>query len=118
MAPGALTLRDIDNLIRQAYASFRFDAFDEVGKKFVHWGKVDFLSPLDVPALGDLLEGPLAARVNERRGRHIGDQVAVEIAESNQIAYQSGAYLLRRTLTVFDRSLPLAESNQAFLVAA
>ena len=63
-------------------------------------------------------ERPAAARVNERHGRHIGDQVAVEIAESNQIAYQSGAYLLRRTLTVFDRSLPLAESNQAFLVAA
>ena len=69
VAPGALTARDIDNLIRQAYASFRFDAFDvEVGKKFVHWGKVDFLSPLDVinhvnlevPALGDLFEGPLA----------------------------------------------------------
>ena len=49
VAPGALTARAIDNLIRQAYASFRFDAFDvEVGKKFVHWGKVDFLSPLDV----------------------------------------------------------------------
>ena len=69
VAPGALTARDIDNLIRQAYASFRFDAFDvEIGKKFVHWGKVDFLSPLDVinhvnlevPALGDLFEGPLA----------------------------------------------------------
>ena len=69
VAPGALTARAIDNLIRQAYASFRFDAFDvEIGKKFVHWGKVDFLSPLDVinhvnlevPALGDLFEGPLA----------------------------------------------------------
>ena len=69
VAPGALALRDVDSLIRQAYASFRFDAFDvEVGKKFVRWGKVDFFSPLDVvnhfdtdvPALGDLLEGPLA----------------------------------------------------------
>ena len=69
VAPGALTARDIDNLIRQAYASFRFDAFDvEVGKKFVHWGKVDFLSPLDVvnhvntevPALVDVFEAPLA----------------------------------------------------------
>ena len=69
VAPGALTARAIDNLIRQAYVSFRFDAFDvEIGKKFVHWGKVDFLSPLDVinhvnlevPALGDLFEGPLA----------------------------------------------------------
>ena len=68
-APGALTLRDLDNLVRQAYASFRFDAFDvEVGKKFVHWGKVDFFSPLDVVnhtnadvlALDDVLEGPLA----------------------------------------------------------
>ncbi len=69
VAPGALTLRDVDNLIRRAYVSFRFGSFDvEVGKKFVHWGKVDFLSPLDVanhidtevPALADLLEGPLA----------------------------------------------------------
>ena len=69
VAPGALTARAIDNLIRQGYVSFRFDAFDvEIGKKFVHWGKVDFLSPLDVinhvnlevPALGDLFEGPLA----------------------------------------------------------
>jgi len=68
-APDALTVRDIDNLIRQAYASFRFDAFDvDIGKKFVHWGKVDFFSPLDVVnhvnadvlSLGDLLEGPLA----------------------------------------------------------
>ena len=69
VAPGALTLRDVDNLVRQAYASFRFDAFDvEIGKKFVHWGKVDFLSPLDVvnhvntevPALVDVFEAPLA----------------------------------------------------------
>ncbi len=69
VAPGALTARDIDNLIRQAYGTFRFDAFDvEVGKKFVRWGKVDFLSPLDVvnhfnaevPALVDVFEGPLA----------------------------------------------------------
>ena len=67
--PGALALRDVDNLVRQAYASFRFDTFDvEVGKKFVRWGKVDFLSPLDVvnhfnaevPALVDVFEGPLA----------------------------------------------------------
>ena len=57
----AVTLRDVDNLVRRAYLSLRFDAFDlEVGKKFVRWGKVDFLSPLDVvnhvnaevPALG------------------------------------------------------------------
>ena len=69
VAPGALTARDIDNLIRQAYGTFRFDAFDvEVGKKFVRWGKVDFLSPLDVvnhfnaevPALVDTFEAPLA----------------------------------------------------------
>ncbi len=69
VAPGALTARDIDNLIRQAYGTFRFDAFDvEVGKKFVRWGKTDFLSPLDVvnhfntevPALVDVFEGPLA----------------------------------------------------------
>ena len=69
VAPGALTARAIDNMIRRAYVSLRFDAFDvEIGKKFVHWGKVDFLSPLDVinhvnlevPALGDLFEGPLA----------------------------------------------------------
>ena len=68
-APDALTVRDLDNLIRQAYLSFRFDAFDvDVGKKFVRWGKVDFFSPLDVVnhtnadvlALDDLLEGPLA----------------------------------------------------------
>ena len=69
VAPGALTLRDLDNLVRQAYGSFRFDYFDvEVGKKFVRWGKVDFLSPLDVvnhfnaevPALVDVFEAPLA----------------------------------------------------------
>ena len=69
VAPGALTLRDLDNLVRQAYGSFRFDAFDvEVGKKFVRWGKADFLSPLDVvnhfnaevPALVDAFEAPLA----------------------------------------------------------
>ena len=68
-APDALTVRDLDNLIRQAYLSFRFDAVDvDIGKKFVHWGKVDFFSPLDVVnhtnadvlALDDLLEGPLA----------------------------------------------------------
>ena len=68
-APDALTVRDLDNLIRQAYLSFRFDAFDvDVGKKFVRWGKVDFFSPLDVVnhtnadvlALDDLLEGSLA----------------------------------------------------------
>ena len=68
-APDALTVRDLDNLIRQAYLSFRFDAFDvDIGKKFVHWGKVDFFSPLDVVnhtnadvlSLGDVLEGPLA----------------------------------------------------------
>ena len=68
-APGGFTVRDIDNLIRRAYVSLRFDAFDlDVGKKFVRWGKVDFLSPLDVinhfnvdaPALVDLFEGPLA----------------------------------------------------------
>ena len=69
VAPGALTLRAVDDMVRQAYASFRFDAFDvEAGKKFVRWGKVDFLSPLDVvnhfntevPALVDVFEGPLA----------------------------------------------------------
>ena len=69
-APDALTLRDIDDLVRRAYLSLRLDAFDiDVGKKFVRWGKVDFFSPLDVVnhvnvagvlALGDLLEGPLA----------------------------------------------------------
>ena len=68
-APDAVTVRDLDNLIRQAYLSFRFDAFDvDVGKKFVRWGKVDFFSPLDVVnhtnadvlALDDLLEGSLA----------------------------------------------------------
>ena len=68
-APGGLTLRDLDNLVRQAYASLRFDAFDiDIGKKFVRWGKVDFFSPLDVVnhtnadvlSLGDLLDGPLA----------------------------------------------------------
>ena len=69
VAPGAVTLGAVDNLVRQAYASFRFDAFDvDVGKKFVRWGKVDFLSPLDVvnhfnsevPALVDAFEAPLA----------------------------------------------------------
>ena len=69
-APDRLTLRGVDDLVRRAYLSFRFDAFDvDLGKKFVRWGKVDFFSPLDVInhadvagalALGDPLEGPLA----------------------------------------------------------
>ena len=69
-APAGLTLRSLDALVRRAYFSLRFDAFDlDLGKKFVRWGKVDFFSPLDVInhadvagalALGDPLEGPLA----------------------------------------------------------
>lgn len=69
-APGSATLRGLDDLVRRAYLSFRFDAFDvDLGKKFVRWGKVDFFSPLDVInhadvagalALGDPLAGPLA----------------------------------------------------------
>ena len=69
-APGSATLRGLDDLVRRAYLSFRFDAFDvDLGKKFVRWGTVDFFSPLNVInhadvagalALGDPLEGPLA----------------------------------------------------------
>ena len=68
-APGGVTLTDLDNFVRQAYVAFRFDAFDlDLGKKFVRWGKVDLLSPLDVVnhgntdllALDDVLDGARA----------------------------------------------------------
>lgn len=56
-------------IVRQAYVTLRTDAFDvDVGLKFVHWGKVDLLSPLDVInhtntatlSLVDAFESPLA----------------------------------------------------------
>ncbi len=56
-------------IVRQAYVTLRTDAFDvDVGQKFVRWGKIDLLSPLDVVnhtntatlGLGDAFESPLA----------------------------------------------------------
>ena len=60
---------DPEFIVRQAYVTLRTDAFDvDIGRKFVHWGKVDLLSPLDVVnhtntatlGLGDAFESPLA----------------------------------------------------------
>ena len=66
---GEVLVIDPEFIVRQAYATVRTDAFDvDVGQKFVHWGKVDLLSPLDVVnhtntatlGLGDAFESPLA----------------------------------------------------------
>ena len=66
---GEVTVIDPEFIVRQAYVTLRTDAFDiDVGQKFVHWGKVDLLSPLDVVnhtntatlGLGDAFESPLA----------------------------------------------------------
>ena len=87
VAPGALTVRDLDNLIRRAFLSVRLDAFDvDVGKKFVRWGKVDFLSPLDVinhanlevPELDDRLERTLADPMLHVTA-YLSDEVSVEL---------------------------------------
>ncbi len=74
-------------IVRQAYVSVHADAFDvEVGQKFVHWGKVDLLSPLDVIhrtntatlALGDAFESPLADPMVHVTG-YLGDALSVEL---------------------------------------
>ena len=66
---GEVVVIDPEFIVRQAYVTLRTDAFDvDVGQKFVHWGKVDLLSPLDVVnhtntatlGLGDAFESPLA----------------------------------------------------------
>ncbi|MDD9986541.1 MAG: hypothetical protein OXQ31_09740 [Spirochaetaceae bacterium] len=66
---GEVVVIDPEFIVRQAYVTLRTDAFDiDVGQKFVHWGKVDLLSPLDVInhtntatlGLGDAFESPLA----------------------------------------------------------
>ena len=66
---GEVTVIDPEFIVRQAYVTLRTDALDiDVGQKFVHWGKVDLLSPLDVVnhtntatlGLGDAFESPLA----------------------------------------------------------
>ena len=66
---GEVTVIDPEFILRQAFVTLRTDAFDvDVGQKFVHWGKVDLLSPLDVVnhtntatlGLGDAFESPLA----------------------------------------------------------
>ena len=66
---GEVTVIDPEFIVRQAYVTLRTDVFDvDVGQKFVHWGKVDLLSPLDVVnhtntatlGLGDAFESPLA----------------------------------------------------------
>ena len=66
---GEVTVIDPEFIVRQAFVTLRTDAFDvDVGQKFVHWGKVDLLSPLDVVnhtntatlGLGDAFESPLA----------------------------------------------------------
>ena len=66
---GEVVVIDPEFFVRQAYVTLRTDAFDvDVGQKFVHWGKIDLLSPLDVVnhtntstlGLGDAFESPLA----------------------------------------------------------
>ena len=66
---GEVVVIDPEFIVRQAYVTLRTDAFDvDVGQKFVHWGKIDLLSPLDVVnhtntatlGLGDAFESPLA----------------------------------------------------------
>ena len=66
---GEMTVIDPEFIVRQAYVTLRTDAFDvDAGQKFVHWGKIDLLSPLDVVnhtntstlGLGDAFESPLA----------------------------------------------------------
>lgn len=66
---GQVTVIDPEFIIRQAFVTLRTDAFDvDVGQKFVHWGKIDLLSPLAVVnhtntatlGLGDAFESPLA----------------------------------------------------------
>lgn len=66
---GEVVVIDPEFIVRQAYVTLRADAFDvDVGQKFVGWGKIDLLSPLDVInhtntstlALGDAFESPLA----------------------------------------------------------
>ncbi len=40
---------DLERIIREAYLGFHFSIFDiNLGQKFVNWGKVDILSPLNV----------------------------------------------------------------------
>ena len=57
------------------------------------------------------------AWIDEDHCRRIGDQVAVEVAESDQVAYQSGVHLLRRALAVLDGAPPPVESNRGFRAA-
>ncbi len=66
---GEVVVIDPEFIVRQAYVTLRTDGFDvDVGQKFVHWGKIDLLSPLDVInhtntatlGLGDAFESPLA----------------------------------------------------------
>ncbi len=66
---GRVLVIDPEFIVRQAYVTLRTYAFDvDVGQKFVHWGKIDLLSPLDVVnrtntatlGLGDAFESPLA----------------------------------------------------------
>ncbi len=61
-------------------------------------------------------EGAAAAWVDEDDYRGVGNLVTVEVAKSDQVAYQSGMHLLRRARAVLDRSLPLVESNRGLLV--
>ncbi len=66
---GEVVVIDPEFIVRQAFVTLRTDVVDvDVGQKFVHWGKVDLLSPLDVVnhtntatlGLGDAFESPLA----------------------------------------------------------
>ena len=84
---GEVVVIDPTFIVRQAYVTVRTDTFDiDVGQKFVHWGKVDLLSPLDVVnrtnaatlALGDAFESPLADPMLHVTG-YLNDALSVEL---------------------------------------
>ena len=78
---------DPEFIVRQAYVTLRTDTFDvDVGQKFVHWGKIDLLSPLDVVnhtntatlGLGDAFESPLADPMLHVTG-YLDDALSLEL---------------------------------------
>ena len=84
---GEVVVIDPEFIVRQAYVTLRTDAFDvDVGQKFVHWGKIDLLSPLDVInhtnastlGLGDPFESPLAAPMVHVTA-YLDDALSVEL---------------------------------------
>ena len=84
---GEVVVIDPEFIVRQAYVTLRTDTFDvDVGQKFVHWGKIDLLSPLDVVnhtntatlGLGDAFESPLADPMLHVTG-YLDDALSLEL---------------------------------------